>query len=115
MTAQAAIAVATPSSWSDAELVERIRAGDRQAMEVLIRRHNRALYRTARAILRDDSEAEDAVQETYIQAFRALDRFRGESSLATWLTRIAANEALMRRRRQVSRARVIPMDAHGES
>ena len=94
---------------SDLDLVGRIRAGDMQAMEAMMRKHNRLLFRTARAILLDDAEAEDAVQEAYLQAYRALDRFRGESKLSTWLVRIAANEALMRRRRRASRGEVIPI------
>ena len=94
---------------SDLDLVSRIRAGDRQAMEALMRRHNRTLFRTARAILLDDAEAEDAVQEAYLQAYRSLDGFRGEAKLSTWLVRIAANQALMRRRRRVSRGEVIPI------
>jgi RNA polymerase sigma-70 factor (ECF subfamily) len=110
MSAQPAVAKSIP--LSDAELVERARAGDAHAIELIIRRYNRKLYRTARAILRDDAEAEDAVQEAYIRAFRGLASFRGDSSLSTWLTRIAANEALMRRRRNVRRAEVIPM--HGD-
>jgi RNA polymerase sigma-70 factor (ECF subfamily) len=95
----------------DTELVTRIKAGDMSALEALMRRHNRALYRTARAILRDDMEAEDAVQEAYIRAYRALATFRGESKLSTWLVRIVANEALMRRRRNTRSAQVLPMDA----
>lgn len=95
---------------ADPELVERIRGGDMRAMEALMRRHNRMLYRTARAILRDDAEAEDAVQEAYLQAYRSLATFRGESKLSTWLVRIAANEALMRRRRNVRMAEVVPLD-----
>jgi RNA polymerase sigma-70 factor (ECF subfamily) len=95
---------------NDPELVERIRAGDMRAMEALMRRHNRLLYRTARAILRDDAEAEDAVQEAYLHAYRALGTFRGESKLSTWLVRITANEALMRRRRNVRAAEVVPLD-----
>jgi RNA polymerase sigma-70 factor (ECF subfamily) len=94
---------------SERDLVERIRAGDMPAMETLMRRHNRTLFRTARAILRDEAEAEDAVQEAYIQAYRSIDRFRGESKLSTWLVRIAANQALMRRRRRASRGEVIPI------
>jgi RNA polymerase sigma-70 factor, ECF subfamily len=94
---------------SDLDLVSRIRAGDMPAMEILMRRHNRALFRTARAILLDDAEAEEAVQDAYLQAYRALDRFRGEAKLSTWLVRIAANEALMRRRRRASRGEVIPI------
>ena len=84
---------------SDPELVARILSGDTHALEVLMRRHNRTLYRTARAILRDDAEAEEAVQDAYLQAYRKLDTFRGASKVSTWLVRIAANEALMRRRR----------------
>ena len=88
----------------DTELIPRILSGDMQAFEALMRLHNRTLYRTARAILRDDAEAEDAVQEAYLQAYRALGTFRGESKLATWLVRITANEALMRRRRNAKAA-----------
>ena len=109
MSRPSAIASATPPA--DAELIGRIRAGDTAAMESLMRRHNRILYRTARAILRDDAEAEEAVQDTYLKAFGALERFRGESRLSTWLVRIAANEALMRRRRRARGAEVIPLQA----
>ena len=83
----------------DTELIASILSGDLRAMETLMRLHNRTLYRTARAILRDDAEAEDAVQDAYLQAYRKLGTFRGESKLSTWLVRITANEALMRRRR----------------
>jgi RNA polymerase sigma-70 factor (ECF subfamily) len=96
---------------SDADLVALCHSGDRQAMEALMRRHNRTLYRTARAILRDDAEAEDAVQDAYIQAFRGLAGFRSDSSFSTWLVRIAANEALMRRRKRARHAQVFPIDA----
>jgi RNA polymerase sigma-70 factor (ECF subfamily) len=96
---------------TDEMLVERVRAGDLGALEALMRRHNRLLYRTARAILRDDAEAEDAVQEAYLRAYRALHAFRGESKFSTWLVRIAANEALMRRRRNARAAAVVPIDA----
>lgn len=84
---------------NDTELIPSILSGDIRALERLMRLHNRTLYRTARAILRDDAEAEDAVQEAYVRAYRALGTFRGESKLSTWLVRIAANEALARRRR----------------
>src|SRR5688572_31272615 len=94
-----ASAVAVVERLSDADLVQRILSGDMRAMETLMRLHNRMLYRTARAILRDDAEAEDAVQDAYLQAYRKLATFRGESKLSTWLVRITANEALMRRRR----------------
>ncbi len=102
----------TAPALADSELVTRVKGGDAAAMEALMRRHNRTLFRTARAILHDDTEAEEAVQEAYIQAFRAIDGFRGESSYSTWLVRIVANQALMRRRRNVRRAQVLPMDAH---
>lgn len=84
---------------SDTELIARILSGDLRALATLMRLHNQTLYRTARAILRDDAEAEDAVQEAYLHAYRALAGFRGESKLSTWLVRITANQALMRRRR----------------
>jgi RNA polymerase sigma-70 factor, ECF subfamily len=92
------------------ELIERARRDDLQAIEALMRRYNRRLYRTARAILRDDAEAEEAVQDGYLQAFRGLKGFRGESAFSTWLTRIVANEALMRRRRHARHAQIVPID-----
>jgi RNA polymerase sigma-70 factor (ECF subfamily) len=95
---------------TDSKLVERIRIGDARAMEALMRRYNRVLYRTARAILRDDDEAEDAVQDGYIRAYHAMDTFRGESKLSTWLVRIVANEALMRRRRRTRSAVIVPLE-----
>jgi RNA polymerase sigma-70 factor (ECF subfamily) len=91
-------------SKPDAQLINRILAGDMRALEQLMRLHNRTLYRTARAILRDDAEAQDAVQEAYLRAYKALGSFRGEARLSTWLVRIAANEALMRRRRRAPSA-----------
>jgi RNA polymerase sigma-70 factor (ECF subfamily) len=80
-------------------LVELARGHNGEAIRIIIRRYNRRLYRVARGVLGNDSEAEDVVQETYFRAFTKLDRFRGESSLSTWLTRIALNEALGRKRR----------------
>lgn len=88
----------TSDRLADTELVASILAGDTRALEALIRLHKRTLLRTARAILRDDAEAEDAVQEACLQAYRALGTFRGESKLSTWLVRITVNEALRRRR-----------------
>lgn len=84
---------------SDAALVGHVLAGDAQAFERLMRQHNRRLFRVARAILRDDAEAEDALQEGYVRAYGALAGFRGESRLSTWLTRIIVNQALARKRR----------------
>jgi RNA polymerase sigma-70 factor (ECF subfamily) len=93
---------ATPQvrSDEDAELVQRALARDGAAFRSIMERHNRRLYRIARSILRNDSEAEDVVQEAYLNAFRHLALFRGQSSLATWLARIAMNEALGRLRRE---------------
>jgi RNA polymerase sigma-70 factor (ECF subfamily) len=84
----------------DAELVQRARARDETAVRSIMQANNRRRYRIARGILRNDSEAEDVVQETYFRAFTHLESFRGDSSLATWLARIAMNEALGRLRRQ---------------
>jgi RNA polymerase sigma-70 factor (ECF subfamily) len=91
---------ATPAAAGDAELVKRALARDEAAVRDIIRANNRRLYRLARGILRNDGEAEDVVQETYVRAFTRLNDFRGESSLSTWLSRIAMNEALGRLRRQ---------------
>jgi RNA polymerase sigma-70 factor, ECF subfamily len=96
---------------SDAELAQYAAAGDSRAFEAVMRRHNRALFRTARAILRDDAEAEDALQEAYLQAHGALGEYRGEARLATWLARIVANEALMRLRKQARRSAIVPIQA----
>jgi RNA polymerase sigma-70 factor (ECF subfamily) len=93
----------------DLELAARVAAGDAAAFEALMRRHNRVLFRTARAILRDDAEAEDALQDAYLQAYRAIGGFRGESKLSTWLARIVANEALMRVRKRARRAEIVPL------
>lgn len=85
---------------SDAELVELARQGGENAIRTLIERNNQRLFRAARSVLRNDSEAEDVVQETYVKAFTALASFRGEASFSTWLTRIALNEAVSRLRRR---------------
>ena len=78
----------------DMELVTRSRAGDGAAFEVIMRRHNRLLFRTARGVVGDDAEAQDVVQETYLRAFSRLATFRGDAALGTWLARIAINAAL---------------------
>jgi RNA polymerase sigma-70 factor (ECF subfamily) len=84
---------------SEAELIQRARSRDEAAVRAIMQANNRKLYRLARGILRNDSEAEDVVQETYVRAFTRLDEFRAESNLSTWLSRIAINEALGRLRR----------------
>jgi RNA polymerase sigma-70 factor (ECF subfamily) len=88
-----------PLGPADAELIRRARGRDEAAFRAIMKSNNRRLYRIARGILRNDSEAEDVVQETYLRAFTHLEDFRGDSSLATWLARIAMNEALGRLRR----------------
>lgn len=98
----------------DTELVALARQGDACAFRAIIQRHNRRLYRVARGILRDDGEAEDAVQEAYLRGFAALSRFRGEANLSTWLTRIVLNEALGRLRRQRPSVELSVLDAPQE-
>jgi RNA polymerase sigma-70 factor, ECF subfamily len=85
---------------ADAALVGRARARDEAAIRAILQANNRRLFRIARGILRNDAEAEDVVQETYVRAFTHLEDFRGDASLATWLARIAMNEALGRLRRR---------------
>jgi RNA polymerase sigma-70 factor, ECF subfamily len=100
MTMTEAVARAAADNTSDVELVQRIVGRDARAFEVLMRRHNRLLYRTARSIVRDDHEAEDCVQEAYLQAYRSIHSFRAQSRLSTWLVRIVINQALERLRRR---------------
>jgi RNA polymerase sigma-70 factor (ECF subfamily) len=88
------------SPLPDEEIVKRVIDGDTALFELLIRRHNQRLYRAIRAILKDDEEAEDAMQEVYVRAFVHLDQFAGDAKLSTWLTKIAIYEALGRLRRR---------------
>lgn len=97
---------------NDAELIASLRAGRAEAYVALMRSNNQRLYRLARGILRNDAEAEDAVQETYTRAFTHLEGFKGDSSLATWLSRIVINEALGRLRR---RRPTVDIDAVSET
>jgi RNA polymerase sigma factor (sigma-70 family) len=94
-------------------MVKRVVAGDRSQFEKLMRQHNRRLYRVARAALRDDAEAEDALQEAYLSAFRSMSHFRGDSTLSTWLSRLVLNECLGRLRRGARRQKVIPIVSTG--
>jgi RNA polymerase sigma-70 factor (ECF subfamily) len=80
----------------DGALLDRLRQGDGAAAALVMQRHNRALWRIARGILRDEAEAEEAVQDAYMRAFTSAAGFRGEASLSTWLARIVINEALRR-------------------
>ena len=99
---------------SDCEIAQRIAAGDRDELQRLMRRYNQLLYRTARSILRDDVEAEDAVQEAYFLAYQSMSRFRGGAKLSTWLVRIVANEAIGRLRKRSRRAELIHMRGTAE-
>jgi RNA polymerase sigma-70 factor (ECF subfamily) len=95
---------------SDEELVDLARQGGEKAIRLLVKRNNRRLFRVARAVVRDDAEAEDIVQETYVSAFTKLDSFRGHSRFSTWLTRIALNEALGRARKRRPAAALAELD-----
>ena len=88
------------SAISDEEIVARVIKGETPLFEVLMRRHNERVYRAARAILRDDHEAEDVMQEAYVNAYAHLGQFDGRAKFSTWLTKIAVYEALARARRQ---------------
>ncbi len=94
---------------SDAELVGLAAAGNDQAFALIMRRHNRLLFRTARSILKNDDDTQDALQEAYLRAWRALASFRSDARLSTWLVRIVVNEALGRLRRRG--AQVLPLNA----
>lgn len=83
---------------TDEELASRVADGEHQLFEILMRRNNTRVYRTLRAVLRDETEIEDAMQATYLHAYAKLSTFRGEARFSTWLTRIAVNEALGRLR-----------------
>jgi len=95
---------------SDEALVARLTGGDKDAFEPLMRRYNRILFRVARSILKDDAEAEDALQNAYLQAYRTMTDFRMDSKLSTWLTRIVINEAYARLRKSRRRAEIIHLE-----
>ena len=83
----------------DAEIVNRVRAGETALFEILMRRHNQRIYRAARAVVKDEAEVEDVMQQAYLNAFTHLHQFEERSQFATWLVRIALNEAFGRRRK----------------
>jgi len=97
---------ASPSTGSerpeqpDAEVIAQVLQGNTAMFELLMRRYNERVYRTARAIVRDEQEAEDVMQQAYVNAFTHLRQFKGSAQFSTWLTRIAVNESLARVRRQ---------------
>ncbi|HET7767035.1 MAG TPA: RNA polymerase sigma factor [Burkholderiales bacterium] len=94
----------------DSELVKRVAAHDHEAFRVLMKRHNQMLYRAARSILKNETEAEDAVQEAYLQAYRAMGDFRGDAKVSTWLVRIVVNESITRLHKHARRAEVIRLE-----
>lgn len=96
---------------SDTALLKRLADGDRTAFERLMRLNNRRLFRLARATLRDDAEAEDALQEAYLHAYRTIGGFRGDAALSTWLSRLLLNECLGRLRRRLRRDNIVPIVA----
>jgi len=98
--AQPRVKQAVSVTPEDADLVRRALVRDETAFRAIMQKHNRRLYRIARGILRNNADAEDAVQDAYLSAFTHLDTYRGESTLATWLSRIVMNEALGRLRRK---------------
>jgi RNA polymerase sigma-70 factor (ECF subfamily) len=110
-SSQASSSVGCPG-LTDEEVVARVRAGDRALYEILMRRHNQRLYRAVRAILRDESEIEDILQEAHLVAYRSLADFEGRSRFSTWLVRIAVNKALDRLRR---RSRLVALDPETEA
>jgi RNA polymerase sigma-70 factor (ECF subfamily) len=101
-------ALAQSSTLPDEAIVARILDGDKPLFEVLMRRHNQRVFRAARAILRDEREAEDVMQDAYVKAYAHLDQFDRRAQFSTWLTKIAVHEALARVRRQ---RRYEPLDA----
>ena len=101
--------------WSDEEVVRRVLDGETALYELLMRRHNQRLYRIARAILRDDAEAEDVMQDAYVRAYQNLASFEGRAKFVTWLTRIGVDEALTRSRRRLRFQALDPSDeSNGE-
>jgi RNA polymerase sigma-70 factor (ECF subfamily) len=97
---------------TDEDLMNLARARDETAVRAITTRYNRRLFRIARSILRNDAEAEDVVQETYVRAFTGLDMFRGDAAFGTWITRIALNESLGRLRR---RRPTVDWETYGEN
>ncbi|MEO7207468.1 MAG: RNA polymerase sigma factor [Steroidobacteraceae bacterium] len=93
----------------DLALARRAAGGDRGIFEMLMRRYNRRLYRMARAYLRDDAEAKDALQDAYLSAYRSIGQYRGDAALATWFSRLVLNACAARKRRSTRRENIIPL------
>jgi RNA polymerase sigma-70 factor (ECF subfamily) len=103
---------ANTDMMSDEEVVKQVIAGEIRLFEILMRRYNQRLYRVARSILGDDSEAEDVIQDAYVRAYTHLNQFAGQAKFSTWLTKIAVHEALARVR---WRSRFIGIDSASKS
>jgi len=100
--------------WTDEEVVVRVKGGETALYEILMRRYNQRLYRAARAILKDEGEAEDVMQDAYVRAFQNLHQFEGRAPFSAWLLRIAVNEALGRRRGRQRNTSLEAGDENGE-
>jgi RNA polymerase sigma-70 factor (ECF subfamily) len=92
-------ALVQDATLPDADIVKRVQAGERALFEILMRRHNQRIYRAARAVVKDEGDVEDIMQQAYINAFTHLHQFEERAQFSTWLTRIALNEAFARRRK----------------
>jgi RNA polymerase sigma-70 factor, ECF subfamily len=101
-------------SWTDQEIVERVKAGDTALYELIMRRYNQRLYRVARAILRDDGEAEDVMQDAYVRAYQHLHQFAARAPFSAWLTSIAVHEALGRLRLRKQTSQLDDTEQQGE-
>ena len=99
---------------SDETLVDRVKGGDTALYEIIVRRHNQRLYRTIRAILRDDRDVEDVMQQAYIDAYTHLGQFRGSAKFSTWLTRIAVNRAIRNGHTEHRKLAIVSRDADAD-
>jgi RNA polymerase sigma-70 factor, ECF subfamily len=97
---------------TDRDIVDAVRAGQRNDFEVLVRRHNQRLFRAARAVSRSDQDAEDVLQQTWLAIFKNLGSFRGDAAFTTWATRIAINEAIAHARKKpvIAEVKDMPSD-----
>jgi RNA polymerase sigma-70 factor (ECF subfamily) len=111
---QAIAALPAAAELADEQIVERVRAGDTALYEILVRRHNQRLYRTVRAILREDRDVEDVMQQAYVDAYTHLDQFKGDAKFSTWLTRIAVNRAIRRGHNDRRRFELVSRDADAD-
>jgi RNA polymerase sigma-70 factor (ECF subfamily) len=112
MGSKQTVSTGEPTAPTDEELVGAVVSGDRTAMALLIRRYDQLMYRTARSILKDDTEAEDVVQETFLLAYRGFAKFRQDAKLSTWLIRIVVNAAAGRLRKNAHRPNVVRLSDH---